>query len=105
MDREEILAKSRNDFKDKDELTLEIVSKAGKRSSQVGLLITAIIIALDQFLFNTYNYGAQAIYFAITSTMVLIRYKYNKEAKDLSLGVIFALGAILSLVAHFIRFK
>ena len=104
MNREEILAKSRKDFKDKDELTLEILAKAGKKSSQVGLLVTAIIIAADQFFFNTYNYGAQATYFAITSTMTLIRYKYNREKRDLSLGIIFALGALLSLVAHFIRF-
>lgn len=105
MDREEILAKSRKDFKDKDELTLDILAKAGKKSSQVGLLITAIIIGVDQFLFNTYNYGAQAIYFAITATMTLIRYKYNRQRKELAMGIIFVIGAILSLIAHFIRFK
>lgn len=105
MDREEILAKSRKDFKDKDELTLDILAKAGKKSSQVGLLVTSVIIAGDQFLFNTYNFAAQAIYFAITATMTLIRYKYNRERKDLTIGVIFVIGAVLSLIAHFIRFK
>lgn len=33
MNREEILAKSRKDFKDKDELTLDILAKSGKKSS------------------------------------------------------------------------
>lgn len=105
MNREEILAKSRKDYKKNDEYLIDALTKAGKISSQVGLLVTAIIVAGDQFFFNTYNYGAQAIYFAIMGTMILVRYKYIREKKDLVLGIIFALGAILSLVAHFISFN
>ena len=105
MDREEILAKSRKDYEKNDEYLLDALTKAGKMSSQVGLLITAIIVAGDQFVFNTYNYGAQAIYFAIMGTMDIVRYKYIKEKKDLVLGIIFALGSVLSLVAHFMSFN
>ena len=105
MNREEILAKSRKDYEKNDEYLLDALTKAGKISSQVGLIVTAIIVAGDQFVFNTYNYGAQAIYFAIMGTMDIVRYKYIKEKKDLVLGIIFALGAILSLVAHFMSFN
>lgn len=105
MDREEILAKSRKDYKKNDEYLLDALTKAGKISSQVGLLVTAIIVAGDQFFFNTYNFGAQAIYFAIMGTMILVRYKYIREKKDLVLGIIFALGGLLSLVAHFMSFN
>ena len=105
MDREEILAKSRKDYKKNDEYLLDALTKAGKISSQVGLLVTAIIVAGDQFVFNTYNFGAQAIYFAIMGTMILVRYKYIREKKDLVLGIIFALGGLLSLVAHFMSFN
>lgn len=105
MNREEILAKSRKDYKKNDEYLLDALTKAGKISSQVGLLVTAIIVAGDQFVFNTYNFGAQAIYFAIMGTMILVRYKYIREKKDLVLGIIFALGGLLSLVAHFMSFN
>ena len=105
MDREEILAKSRKDYEKNDEYLLDALTKAGKISSQVGLLVTAIIVAGDQFVFNTYNYGAQAIYFAIMGTMDIVRYKYIKEKKDLVWGIIFALGSVLSLVAHFMSFN
>ncbi|WP_073998294.1 DUF6442 family protein [Anaerococcus urinomassiliensis] len=105
MDREEILAKSRKDYEKNDEYLLDALTKAGKISSQVGLIVTAIIVAGDQFVFNTYNYGAQAIYFAIMGTMILVRYKYIREKKDLVLGIIFALGGLLSLVAHFMSFN
>ena len=105
LDREEILAKSRKDYEKNDEYLLDALTKAGKISSQVGLLVTAIIVAGDQFVFNTYNYGAQAIYFAIMGTMNIVRYKYIKENKDLVLGIIFALGSLLSLVAHFMSFN
>ena len=105
MDREEILAKSRKDYKKNDEYLLDALTKAGKISSQVGLLVTAIIVAGDQFFFNTYNFGAQSIYFAIMGTMNLVRYKYIKENQDLVLGLIFAIGAILSLIAHFMSFN
>ena len=105
MDREEILAKSRKDYEKNDEYLLDALTKAGKVSSQVGLLVTAIIVAGDQFFFNRYNFGAQAIYFAIMGAMILVRYKYIKEKKDLALGIIFALGGLLSLVAHFMSFN
>ena len=105
MDREEILAKSRKDYEKNDEYLLDALTKAGKISSQVGLVVTAIIVAGDQFVFNTYNYGAQAIYFAIMGTMDLVRYKYIKEKKDLVWGIIFAIGSVLSLVAHFMSFN
>ena len=105
MNREEILAKSRKDYEKNDEYLLNALTKAGKISSQVGLVVTAIIVAGDQFVFNTYNYGAQAIYFAIMGTMDIVRYKYIKEKKDLVLGIIFAIGSVLSLVAHFKSFN
>ena len=105
MNREEILAKSRKDYEKNDEYLLDALTKAGKTSSQVGLIVTAIIVAGDQFVFNTYNYGAQAIYFAIMGTMDIVRYKYIKEKKDLVWGIIFAIGSVLSLVAHFMSFN
>lgn len=105
MNREEILAKSRKDYEKNDEYLVDALTKAGKISSKVGLLVTAIIVAGDQFVFNTFNYGAQAIYFAIMGTMDIVRYKYIKEKKDLVLGIIFALGSVLSLVAHFMSFN
>lgn len=104
MNREEILAKSRKDYEKNDEYLVDALTKAGKISSQVGLIVTAIIVAGDQFVFNTYNYGAQAIYFAIMGTMDIVRYKYIKEKKDLVLGIFFAIGSVLSLVAHFKSF-
>ena len=105
MNREEILAKSRKDYEKNDEYLVDALTKAGKISSQVGLIVTAIIVAGDQFVFNTYNYGAQAIYFAIMGTMNIVRYKYIKEKKDLVFGIIFSIGAILSLIAHFMSFN
>lgn len=105
LDREEILAKSRKDYKKNDEYLLDALTKAGKISSQVGLFVTAIIVAGDQFFFNIYNFGAQAIYFAIMGTMNIVRYKYIKEKNNLVLGIIFSLGAILSLIAHFMSFN
>lgn len=105
MNREEILAKSRKDYEKNDEYLVDALTKAGKISSQVGLLVTAIIVAGDQFVFNTYNYGAQAIYFAIMGTMDIVRYKYIKEKKNLVLGMFFAIGSVLSLVAHFMSFN
>lgn len=105
MNREEILAKSRKDYEKNDEYLLDALTKAGKISSQVGLVVTAIIVAGDQFVFNTYNYGAQAIYFAIMGTMDIVRYKYIKEKKNLVLGMFFAIGSVLSLVAHFKSFN
>ena len=105
MDREEILAKSRKDYEKNDEYLLDALTKAGKISSQVGLIVTAIIVAGDQFVFNTYNYGAQAIYFAIMGTMNIVRYKYIKKKNDLVFGIIFSIGAILSLIAHFMSFN
>ena len=47
MNREEILAKSRKDYEKNDEYLVDALTKAGKVSSQVGLIVTAIIVAGD----------------------------------------------------------
>lgn len=101
MNREEILAKSRKDYEKNDDLMIEVLSKAGKKSSEVGLIITAIIVIVDAFFYNRYNFGVQAIYFAIEATRFITKYKYFEDKKNLTFGIVLGLGAVLFIIAHF----
>lgn len=58
MDRDEILAKSREEYKknNKDEMMVDIMSKAGKLSMEVGMAVVALIIVVEGLFFNSFNF-------------------------------------------------
>ena len=103
MNREEILAKSRKDYEKNDELMLDVLTKAGKISSEVGLIITAIIVMVDAFFYNTYNFGVQAIYFGMEATRFIIKYKYIKGKRNLVFGILLTIGSVFFIFAHFLN--
>ena len=64
MNRDEVLARSREEYKHNDEMMVDILQKAGEVSSQIGLAVAAILFGVEAFFFNSYNYGILSIYFS-----------------------------------------
>ena len=88
MNRDEILAKSREENKNHDEMMLDVLKKAGEASSQIGLAVAAILFGVEAFFYNSYNYGILCIYFSIEASKNLVMYSKLKEKKQLLMGLL-----------------
>lgn len=105
MKRDEILARSREEYKRNDEMVVDIFKKAGEASSQIGLAVAAILFGIEAFFFNSFNYGILSIYFSIEATKELVKYAKLKERKQLLLGMLMATIGITLFIAHLITLK
>ena len=105
MERDEILARSRQEYKHHDEMMVDTLKKAGESSSQIGLIVVAILFGIEAFFFNSFNYGILSIYFSIEATRELVKYVNLKERKQLMMGTLMAILGIALFVAHLISLK
>ncbi|MDU5460954.1 DUF6442 family protein [Anaerococcus vaginalis] len=105
MKRDEVLARSREEYKDHDEMVVDIFKKAGEVSSQIGLAVAAILFGIEAFFFNSFNYGILSIYFSIEATKELVKYVKLKERKQLLMGILMAIIGIALFVANLITLK
>ena len=105
MKRDEVLARSREEYKYHDEMMFDIFKKAGEVSSQIGLAVAAILFGIEAFFFNSFNYGILSIYFSIEATKELVKYAKLKERKQLLVGILMAIIGIALFVASLITLK
>lgn len=105
LDKDEILAKSREEYKknNKDEMMLDIMSKAGKLSMEVGMGVVALIIVVEGFFFNSFNFSVWTVYYSILATQSFVYYHRLKEKKHLYIGILLTILGIIMCVAHFIK--
>ncbi|MDU5559997.1 DUF6442 family protein [Anaerococcus vaginalis] len=105
MKRDEVLARSREEYKYHDEMMADIFKKAGEVSSQIGLAVAAILFGIEAFFFNSFNYGILSIYFSIEATKEFVKYAKLKERKQLLMGILMAIIGIALFVANLITLK
>ena len=105
MQRDEVLARSREEYKHHDEMMVDILKKAGEVSSQIGLAIAAILFGIEAFFYNSYNYGILSIYFSMEASKELVKYAKLKERKQLFMGMLMSIAGIALFVAHLITLK
>ena len=105
MKRDEVLARSREEYKYHDEMMVDIFKKAGEVSSQIGLAVAATLFGIEAFFFNSFNYGILSIYFSIEATKELVKYAKLKERKQLLMGTLMAIIGIALFVANLITLK
>lgn len=105
LDRDEILAKSREEYKrnNKDEMMVDIMSNAGKLSMEVGMAVVALIIVVEGFFFNSFNFSVWTVYYAILATQSFVYYHRLKEKKHLYIGILLTILGIIMCAAHFIK--
>ena len=103
MNKDEILEKSRQENKHKDEMEKEVFLKAGQRSCAVGSIICALIIVLETFFADNVNLSILALYFAMTGTMLLSKYSKLKKIHELIFGSIQLVLSAICMVLYIMR--
>lgn len=104
MDREEILAKSRNENQKMDEREREVIGQAGKIAAMVGAIICMLIYGIDYTFAEEYNSSCWIIYGSIMFVMNLAKYIKLKRKNELALTIVFGLITIANLVIYIMSF-
>ncbi|MBE6836172.1 MAG: hypothetical protein J5877_02465 [Clostridia bacterium] len=104
MNKEEILAKNREDNKNQDEMEKNAFSNAGRTACAVGGILCMVILLLEVILTdNGPSLSLWAIYLSMTGTMLLVKYKSLRKTHELIFGLIQLALAVVFLVLHIMR--
>ena len=97
MNKDDILAKSRAENQGSDEFEKQVLEKAGKLSSQVGLMVCCFIALFSVIRTGRVNNGCWAIYFSISATLFWTKYIHLRKRHELMMAVISTLVCLLFL--------
>ena len=73
MNREEILERSRQENKNRDEMEKDAMARAGQKACAVGGMMCAVIILLEAFFARQVNMSTWAVYLSMTGTMLMVK--------------------------------
>lgn len=106
MDREEILAKSRNENKGLDEREKASLKQAGSRAYAVGGMVCMAVILLSA-VFDRFGspatYAAWAVYLSMAGTTFVTKYGALQKKHELILGCFYLVLAAVFLVLFVLK--
>lgn len=103
MDKDEILAMSRKENKNKDLAELDAAVQAGNIAGRVGACVCCLISVIFHCVINRLLYSPWIIYFSILGTTYLVKYRKLKRKADLSLSVLYFAMCLSALVFFVLR--
>ena len=89
MDKEEILAKSREENRDRDFVEAEVLNHANSIALSVSLTICAIVSTLHAIFRNSVDYAVWIVQFGILSTVMLVKFAKLRRRHELLLGLLY----------------
>ena len=103
MNRDEILEKSRQENKNRDEMERDAMARAGQKACAVGGMLCAVIIILEAFFAEQINMSTWAVYLSMTGTMLMVKYIHLKKRHELAFGLMELALAAVFFVMYVIR--
>ena len=103
MNRDEILEKSRQENRNRDEMERDAMARAGQKACAVGGMLCAVIIILEAFFAEQINMSTWAVYLSMTGTMLMVKYIHLKKRHELAFGLIELTLAAVFFVMYVIR--
>ena len=98
MNREEILAMSREENGDKDLFELEVNKKANGIGVIAGAIICGILFTIEIIVCGTYNLGLWSIIAVMNSGIYLYSGITLKDKGKLAVGIIMSILGVMSIV-------
>ncbi len=105
MNKDKILAASRNENRNKDLPELETVEQSSAWAYRIGALVCCIISLLSSKLAQMMLYSPWAIYFSMAATLWFVRYLKTKKWSDLVISVMSLVLCILAFSGLITRLK
>lgn len=89
MDRDEILAKSRQENKDRDFVEAEVLAKANSTALNIGILVCGVLSILHAVFDGTPDFGIWTVYFSVLAATMLVKYVKLRRRHELILGLLY----------------
>ena len=103
MDRDEILAKSREENKDWDFVEAEVLNRANSIALSVSLTICALISVLHSIFRDSVDYAVWTVQFGMMATVVLVKFSRLRR-HELLLGLLYA-GFSVFFFVYYLRLE
>lgn len=100
MDKEEILAKSRKENRDRDFVEAEVLVKANQIALHVGTFTCGLLAILHVIFLETLDYSAWTVYFSVLATTMLVKYVKLRRRHELVIGVFYAACCVMFFVLY-----
>lgn len=97
MNKEEILAASRQEHRSQDLPQQEMMVQAGSAAFRAGSAVCCLISLISLSTSSVILYSPWAIYFSMISTLYLVRYQRGRRRSDLAVFLIFLSLTLLAL--------
>lgn len=95
MNREEILAKAKNEGKGKDVADIEAQQKGAYRAYFVGIILIILVNVVEGHVFQRISYGGTMAIFAMGFTAFLIKYLTLRKKHELFVAICYGALTIL----------
>ena len=102
-EKEDILAISRKENKNRDLAELETALQAGNIAGRVGAGVCCLVSVIFVWATKTMLFSPWIIYFSILGTHYLVKFKRVKRKTDLTLTVLYFAMLVLFLVLFVLR--
>lgn len=103
MKKEEILAISRRENKNRDLAEAATAQQAGNIAGRVGACVCCLVSVVFVWATGTMLYSPWIIYFSILGTHSLVTYRKKKRKTDLTLTILYFAMFLLFLVLFAVR--
>lgn len=103
MEKEEILAISRRENKNRDLAEAATAQQAGNIAGRVGACVCCLVSAVFVWATGTMLYSPWVIYFSILGTHSLVIYRKKKRKTELTLTILYFAMFLLFLVLFAVR--
>lgn len=100
MNREDILAKSRNENKNQDFFEKEVMRDGGSCASIAAALLAAILFIVQVLIGCGANYGLFAVVFSIPAVNFTVKYAKLRKKHELFAAICYILLVLLCSFAH-----
>ena len=100
MDKDEILARSRKENKDRDFVEAEALAKANSIALSVGIMICGLLSLLHVIFLETVDYSVWTVYFSVLATVMLVKYVKLRRRHELVIGLLYAAFCVIFFVFY-----
>ncbi len=102
MDKEEILARSREENKDRDFVEAEALAKASTIALGAGLIVGGLLSVLHAIFADKPDYGIWTVYFSVLATTMIVKFVKLRRRHEMAIGLIY-LGFCVFFFVFYLR--
>ena len=103
MDKEEILAKSRKENRDRDFVEEEVINRAHSIALSVGMMVCGLISVLSSIFQENPDLSVWVVMWSIWSCVFVVKYRRLRKRHELVLGLLYAGLSVFFFVLYLRR--